>query len=1027
MATKKTTDKEKTQVAKEEPTPGEEQLPTTEEKPLSKPPASDTDLNQPPKQDFPIVGIGASAGGLAAFEKFFSAIPNRTETGMAFVLVQHLDPNHKSILTDLIGRYTQMPVYEIKDGMVVQPDCVYVIPPNHDLVLEYGTLQLLEPAEPRGHRLPIDLFLRSLAQSKQELAIGIVLSGTGSDGTLGVRAIKAEGGMVMVQSPESSEYDGMPSSAITTGLADYVLTPAEMPAQLIAYVTQAFEKRPHLIPRAEGAMKKIFNLLRTQTGHDFSHYKPNTISRRIERRMAIQNVNSVDEYVLHLEKKPAEVEALFHDLLIGVTSFFRNPTAFEELQKKVIPNLFTGKHPDSAMRIWVAGCSTGEEAYSIGILLQEQMELLKQIFKVQIFATDIDRRAIENARSGTYPSTISIDISPERLARFFTQDSSGNYRINKGIRDMMVFSEQDIIKDPPFSKLDLLSCRNVLIYMDRELQKKLIPLFHYALKPGRFLFLGPSETVGEFENIFDTLDRKSKLYRKKDVRSGLPPIGTFIPPRLESREAKRPLDEALIESKPQLRELTEQTMLQYYAPVGVLVNQQGDILYLQGRTGMYLEPAPGEAGMNILKMAREGLRQELAMDLYKAAVSKESVFHPGLRVKTNGDFTTVNLALRPVAAGPEAAAGSNLFLITFEELPESEQSQTGKDTAIDAGEGGEGSTEVDARILVELKRELQIKEESLKAFNEELETSNEELKSSNEEMQSINEELQSTNEELETSKEELQSVNEELTTVNTELQNKVADLSQAINDMNNLLSGTGIGTVFVDYQMRILRFTPQVTQVINLIPTDVGRPVGHIVSNLLGYDRLVEDIKEVLDTLTPKDIEVQTQKGAWYLLRIRPYRTLENVIKGAVITFTDITEMKQAKEILKESESMRRIAAIVFNASDAITLQDMDGHILAWNPRAESLYGWNEAEALKMNIRSLIPEVRREEELAVLKKLSQAEALEPYRTQRLTKEGRIVEVWLSATPLLNEAGEVYSIATTEREIKSENTKTEGDD
>jgi len=500
------------------------------------------------------------------------------------------------------------------------------------------------------------------------------------------------------------------------------------------------------------------------------------------------------------------------------------------------------------------------------------------------------------------------------------------------------------------------------------------------LKPGRFLFLGPSETVGEFENIFDTLDRKSKLYRKKYVRSGLPPIGTFIPPRLESREAKRPLDEALIESKPQLRELTEQTMLQYYVPVGVLVNQQGDILYLQGRTGMYLEPAPGEAGMNILKMAREGLRQELAMDLYKAAVSKESVFHPGLRVKTNGDFTTVNLALRPVAAGPDAAAGSNLFLITFEEFSESEQSQTGKDTAIDAGEGGEGSTEVDARILVELKRELQIKEESLKAFNEELETSNEELKSSNEEMQSINEEL-------ETSKEELQSVNEELTTVNTELQNKVADLSQAINDMNNLLSGTGIGTVFVDYQMRILRFTPQVTQVINLIPTDVGRPVGHIVSNLPGYDRLVEDIKEVLDTLTPKDIEIQTKKDAWYLLRIRPYRTLENVIKGAVITFTDITEMKQAREILKESESTRRMAVIVHDASDAITLQDMEGRILAWNPRAASMYGWSEAEALTMNIGNLIPESRKEEELATLKKLSHAEVMEPYRTQRF-RQGR---------------------------------------
>jgi two-component system CheB/CheR fusion protein len=445
---------------------------------------------------------------------------------------------------------------------------------------------------------------------------------------------------------------------------------------------------------------------------------------------------------------------------------------------------------------------------------------------------------------------------------------------------MIVFSEQDIIKDPPFSKLDLVSCRNVMIYMDRELQKKLIPLFHYALKPSGFLFLGPSESVGEFDNLYETLDRKSKLYRKKDVNSKYLPLGTFIPRRLESKETQRPSLEDSIEIKPQLRELTEQSMLQYYSPVGVLVNQRGDILYLHGRTGMYLEPAPGEAGMNILKMAREGLRQELITDLYKAAVNKQPVFHPGLRVKTNGDFTTVNLALRPVAAGPYAAAGTNLFLVTFEETPEREQNQTENAGIIGAGKGAfENSMDGDERIL-ELKRELQIKEEHLKSSNEELETSNEELKSSNEEMQSINEELQSTNEELEISREELQSVNEELTTVNTELQNKVVDLSQAINDMNNLLSGTGIGTIFVDYQLRILRFTPQVTQVINLIPTDVGRPVGHIVSNLLGYDRLIEDIKEVLDTLTPKDIEVQSQKGAWYLLRIRPYRTIENVIKG---------------------------------------------------------------------------------------------------------------------------------------------------
>ncbi len=1025
MVEKKATDKGKTQVPKEETLQEEGHLPAIEETPIREYSTPAADSHKSPKEDFPIVGIGASAGGLAAFEAFFSALPDNTESGMAFVLVQHLDPNHKSILTDLIRRYTQMSVYEVKDGMVVQPNCVYVIPPNHDMILEYGTLQLLKPAEPRGHRLPIDLFFRSLAQSKQELAIGIILSGTGSDGTLGVRAIKAEGGMMMVQSPESSEYDGMPRSAVATGLVDYILTSEEMPTQLIAYGAQAFGKKPYTIPKAEDAMKKIFNILRTQTGHDFSHYKQNTIIRRIERRMAVHNLKSVDEYVRYLQQKPAEVDALFHDLLIGVTSFFRNPAAFDVLQKIVIPLLFSGKPPDSVIRIWVPGCYTGEEAYSIGILLQEQAEMLKQIFKIQIFATDIDSRAIAQARIGTYPASISADLSPERLERFFTQDAEGNYRIRKSIRDMIVFSEQDIIKDPPFSKLDLLSCRNVLIYMDGELQKKLIPLFHYSLNPEGFLFFGPSETVGEFENLFDTLDRKSKLYQKRNVSSGHPTIGTLISSKLESRETQRPSGKASVESKHQLRELTEQTMLQYYAPVSVLINQRGEILYLHGRTGMYLEPAPGEAGLNILKMAREGLRQELTTDLYKAAANKEPVFHPGLRVKTNGDFTTVNLALRPVETGPEAAAGQNLFLITFEEAKNSKQSQI-KDTT-GAGETVcESAMEDDLRILA-LKRELQIKEEHLKAYNEELETSNEELKSSNEEMQSINEELQSTNEELETSKEELQSVNEELATVNTELQNKVVDLSQAINDMNNLMSGTGIGTIFVDYQLRILRFTPAVTQIINLIPTDVGRPVGHIVSNLMGYDRLIEDIKEVLNTLTPKDIEVQTQKGAWYLLRIRPYRTLENVIKGAVITFTDITEMKRAREILKKSEVMSRLAVVVHDASDAITLQDMEGQILAWNPMAEEMYGWSEADALKMNISSLIPAGRKKEEQAMLKKLSDDEALESYRTQRLTKDGRVVEVWLSATPLVNEASEVYAIATTERKVKSKNTNKEDHD
>ncbi len=988
--------------------------------------AAEAGLGVHPKAGFPIVGIGASAGGLAAFEAFFSGMPAETDPGMAFVLVQHLAPDHKSILSDLVKRYTRMQVFEVEDGMAVRPNCAYIIPPNRDMAFLDGTLQLLEPAAPRGHRLPIDFFFRSLAQDQHERAICIVLSGTGSDGTQGVRAVKGEGGMVMVQNPESTEYDGMPRSAIATGLVDYVLPPAEMPPQIIAYVAHAFGKKPRPVsppaPKAGDAMKKVFILLRVQTGHDFSQYKQTTINRRVERRMAVHQIERLNEYVRHLQQTPAEVEALFRDLLIGVTNFFRDPEAFAALKEQVIPRLCADKDAGAAIRVWVPGCSTGEEAFSIAILIQEQMELLKQSCKVQVFATDIDRQAIEQARTGIYPVSIASDISPERLSRFFAQEPDGTaYRVNKSLRDLLVFSEQDVIKDPPFSKLDMISCRNLLIYMGGDLQKKLMPLFHYALKPGGTLFLGTSETVGEFADLFSTLDRKSKLYQRKENGSGTqrPAMGKYLPPLTEGETALRPSAKAPGESTFRLRELTERALLQQYAPVAALINQRGDILYLHGRTGLYLEPAPGEPGMNILKMAREGLRQELTTALHKSVATRELVRHPGLRVKTNGDFTLVDLTIRPVAAGPNAATDSALFLVIFEESPPTVQQRPEKAMAVDSVQSSDsGATDVDARIAA-LKQELRAKEEYLQTTNEELETSNEELKSSNEEMQSVNEELQSTNEELETSKEELQSVNEELATVNAELQQKVLDLSRANNDMNNLLAGSGIGTIFVDYQLHIQRFTPAVTQVINLILTDVGRPVGHIVSNLAGYDRLVEDVKAVLDTLVPKEVEVQTKANAWYLLRIRPYRTLENVIEGAVITFTEITEMRNAQAALRESEALRRLAVVVRDAQDAILMQDLEGRILAWNPSAEAMYGWSEAEALTMNIRDLIPEGQRDGTSAMVKQIARGGILEPYHTQRIAKDGRIVAVRLSATALMNEIGKVYAIATTEREIRGQ--------
>jgi len=985
---------------------------------------------------FPIVGIGASAGGLAAFEAFFSGMPKDEKPGMAFVLVQHLAPDHKSILAELIRRYTPMPVLEVEDAMTVQINCVYIIAPNHDMALINGCLQLLEPTAPRGQRLPIDFFFRSLAADQHERAIGIVLSGTGSDGTLGVRAIKDAGGMVMAQTPETTEFDGMPRSAIATGMVDYQLDAEQMPAQLLTYVKYAFGRLAMSFDRPvqinESALRKIFVVLRTQTGHDFSQYKPSTIHRRIERRMSVHQVSKIDDYVRYLQQVPEEAEALFRDLLIGVTNFFRDPEAFEALERQVIPLLFLGKPTlGGVVRIWVAGCSTGEEAYSIAILLQEYMEAIKQSYPVQLFATDIDSRAIGIARAGLYPLGIAADVTPLRLARYFTAEADGSgYRIHKSIRDMLVFSEQDLIKDPPFSRLDLITCRNLLIYLGAELQKRLIPLFHYALNPQGLLFLGTSEGIGDFLTLFGALDRKAKIYQRKN--NDLAPVRSpsrFLPPlsALEAALPRGPGKDAFPLKLP-LRELTEQAMLAQVAPAGALVNAIGDILYLHGRTGMYLEPAPGEVGVtNVLKMAREGLRPALSNALHRCVAVQETVHIQGLRVRTNGHFTRVNLSVRPVPTSlpassfpadsgeplPPSAREANLYLVILEEAPDAQPEPTPAPNGTPVTAGVPLTADAGAQIKA-LREELRAKEEYLQSTHEELESSNEELKSSNEEMQSVNEELQSTNEELETSKEELQSVNEELSTVNNELNVKVDDLSRLNNDMNNLLAGTGIATVFVDHKSRILRFTPTASQLINLIASDVGRPVGHIVSNLVGYSSLVADTQHVLDTLVPKDVQVQTTDGAWFTLRIRPYRTLDNVIEGAVITFSDITELKRVELALEQANQLARLAVVVRDATDAITVQDMDGRTLAWNPGAERLYGWTEAQALQLNVRDRIPAKLRAQALDKVHQLSRAEVLEPYLTQRLTQGGQLVSVSLTATALVNEAGKVYSIATTER-------------
>jgi two-component system CheB/CheR fusion protein len=873
-------------------------------------------------EHFPIVGIGASAGGLAAFQAFFGGLPNEVGVGIAVVLVQHLAPDHKSILAELIRSYTQMKVLEVTDGVQVRPNCVYVIQPNCDLALINGRLQVLEPDARRGHRLPIDFFFRSLAQDQRQRAIGILLSGSGSDGTLGVRAIKGEGGMVMVQSPDSAEYDAMPRSAIATGMVDFELMADKMGAHLGQYVASDLGKLPPAVspPTLSSALRKLFVLVREQTGHDFSQYKLNTVRRRVERRIAVHQLKSIDDYVRYVQHTPVETVALFQDMLIGVTSFFRDPEAFHALEEHVIPGLFASRPLGGAIRVWGPGCSTGEEAYSIAILLAEHQESLPKRFKLQVFATDIDARSISVARTGRYPASIAADISPDRLRRFFTPelnpvtgDATG-YRVIKSIRDLLVFSEQDVIKDPPFSNLDLISCRNLMIYLGSELQRRLIPLFHYSIAPGGFLFLGTSETVGEFGDLFEITDRKLKVYRRKE---DLPGRGSALIARfaMTSAAASASQEVAIARKEPTLRSKAEKTMLEYAVPAAVLVDGSGNIVYLHGRTGMYLEPSPGEAGINnIIKMAREGLSRELATGLRKAAGGEVARYF-ALQVKTNGDHTAVDLVIRPVAGEPASSHDRPLFLVTLEPTPIDDlKKQALKLAGTKSGRVDVGS----ADRIAELEQGLRINEEFLQTTTEELENSNEELTSSSEEMRSVNEELQSTNEELETSKEELQSVNEELSTVNSELESKLLDLSRANNDMNNLLAGTGIATIFVDTQLNILRFTPTAKEIINLIIGDVGRPVSHIASNLVDQPDLMRDATSVLDSLVPISRDVRTNAGGWYTMRIQPYRTLENVIEGVVLTFTDVLATRLAEAALRVTAERMRAAlkassVVVFN------------------------------------------------------------------------------------------------------------------
>ena len=965
---------------------------------------------------FPIVGIGSSAGGLEALELFLSNLP--PETNMAFVIIQHLSPRHKSIMADLLMKYTRMRVLAIQDDKKVEPNCVYLNPPDKNVVILNRRLYLTEPTQSHGVNLPIDCFFRSLSEDQGEKAICIILSGTATDGTLGLKAIKGEGGMGMVQDPDSAKYSGMPISAITTGLVDFILPVEKIPAELIKYVQHPYIERPDGIetPKQQfrNYVQKILALIRTTTGHDFANYKQTTIRRRIERRMAVHQLDKIERYATYLQKTPAEIDLLFKDLLIGVTNFFRDAEAFEVLKTKVIPELIKNKNTDTPLRIWITGCATGEEAFSIAILLVEVMDTLRKQVNIQIFASDIDNEALEFARMAIYPDSIAADVSPERLNRYFLKDDN-TYRIKKKIREMIVFANQNLIKDPPFSRLHLVSCRNLLIYMSPVLQKKILPLFHYTLTPQGILFLGNSESIGEYAHHFSVIDQKWKIFKRKEYAMDK---FTDYPktPFYDVLQTPQGLEAKRVPTVADIHNLAERIILDNYAPPCVLINEQYEIVNFIGQTDKYLAPPVGKASFSVLNMAREGLKYKLSTALHKAVKQKKTVLSTGIKIKHNSSFRTVNLVVRPLT---ESDFTQGFMLVMFDDrtppVPVQEEKAAAKD-AVDP-------------YLLSLENELQSTKEYLQTTNEELETSNEELKSTNEELQSVNEELQSTNEELETSKEELQSTNEELITVNAELQKKVEELSRTNNDMKNLLESVDIPTVFLDNDLRIKRFTAHATKVINLIHTDIGRPIDDIVTKIEGAT-LTEDARAVLDDLVPKEKEVMTRDGSCYSMRILPYRTVENVIDGVVVTFQDFSERKQAEEGRKQlstavEQERDKLRTLIDSITDEIWFCDVEGNLALANRAALGGLGIERIEEVVQPMLEWLPKPQIftpdgrpcAEEAAPLLRSLQGEALQEVEELiRHPQTGEKLHRRVSSTPIRDNSGKIVGAVAVVHDI-----------
>ncbi len=866
---------------------------------------------------FPIVGVGASAGGLEAFTELLAALP--PEPGIALVFVQHLAPTHDSVLRTLLARDTPLTVLIVEDGMEIEQDHVYVIPPDRNMAVLNGRLSLFPRAEAIGRHLAIDYFFRSLASDQKNRAVGVLLSGTGSDGTLGLQAIKAEGGLTFVQSRSSAKYDGMPASAIAADVADFVLTPKEIAGELTRIGQHGYVLAPSKSPEeeftgeTESAFSKILITLRMETGIDFAQYKPTTLRRRIARRMALHKIESLPQYLRDLKEDSGELARLCQDILINVTGFFRDPETFDVLKRLVFPQLFPDRIRESPIRMWVPGCSTGEEAYSIAIALVEYLGERAARIAIQVFATDINEAAISRARTGIYLENISADVSPERLSRFFNP-VVGGYQVSKNIRAMVAFSRQDITRDPPFSKLDLISCRNVLIYMSQNLQKIVIPTFHFALNPGGMLMLGNSETIGEFSDMFKLIDKTHKMYLKKSTPSQLAqnvrmPAGESRPnPNGQSAPP-------LLKNDFDVQRAADQVALARFAPAGVVVDEHAEILQFRGATGTYLEPAAGSASLNLLKMARPGLLLDLRSALSEARESGQVVRKTNAQFRTEGSFQHVNIEVIPIK--PLRGANQTYYMVVFEPIAGAREakSELAKSAKV---KGKRGTALSHEQQVKRLEDELTATKAYLESTLQQYEHTNEELHGALEEIQSSNEELQSTNEELETAKEELQATNEELTTLNEELQNRNHELSEVNNDLTNVLTSVSIPILIIGGDLRIRRFTPTAETVMGLIPGDVGRPLQDLNLRIV-VPRLEPLIRQVLETLEMREEEVQDRDKHWYLLRVRPYQTADHRIEGVVLVLFDI---ESSKQLGKAEEARDLTRAIVETVRDPLVVLD---------------------------------------------------------------------------------------------------------